>query len=145
MRGTELEKHLNLENWSKDNWLDGCEYPNIVCIFCGDENLNRREYKEKLNAANLTEKDLLNALNTTWLAKFQWYNIGLNLGIDSTTLGVIHLEERDEPEACLRRVLQCWLRSAGKKSWAVLREAVRDFKVGYVTVADDILISKYCH
>ena len=140
--GSELKRHLNLENLSKDNWLYECEYPNIECIFCGDENLKRREYKEKLNATNLTEKDLLNALNTTWSAQCQWYNIGLNLGIDPSSLDAICLQERDKAEDCLRRVLLCWLRSAGENSWAVLQETVRDFKVGYVSVAEDILISK---
>lgn len=139
---SELESHLNLENLSQDNWLDECKYPNIECIFCRDENLKRKEYVEKLNATILTDKDLRSALNTTWSAKCQWYNIGLNLGIDPSTLDIIRLEEGDKAKDCLTRVLLCWLRSAGEKSWAVLQEAVRDFKVGYVSVAEDILISK---
>ena len=51
------------------------------------------------------------------------------------------MEER-KSEDCLRRVLLEWLKTAGEKNWEMLREAVRDFKVGRVGVAEDVLICK---
>ena len=52
------------------------------------------------------------------------------------------MEER-KSEDCLRRVLLEWLKTAGEKNWGMLRETMRDFKVGHVGVAEDVLICKY--
>ena len=52
------------------------------------------------------------------------------------------MEER-KSEDCLRRVLEEWLKTAGEKNWGMLREAMRDFKIGRVGVAEDVLICKY--
>ena len=52
------------------------------------------------------------------------------------------MEERKN-ENCLRCVLMEWLKTAGEKNWEMLREAMRDFKVGRVGVAEDVLICKY--
>ena len=100
----------------------------------------RMEYKQLLNS-HLTINNLNDVLNTTWSARDKWRYIGLNLGTSAETLDTIGLEERKE-EDCFRRMLEEWLRSDREKNWAILRESVRDFKVGYVDVAMDILISE---
>ena len=138
---TELRNHLNTENITKENWLEGCEYTIVKCAFCLNEENKRHQYTSGLTETVLTVNDLNDVLTTAWFAKDEWYNIGLTLGITFDVLNVIRMEER-KSEDCLRRVLQEWLKTAGEKNWALLREAMRDFKVGRVGVAEDILISK---
>ena len=138
---SELEDHLNTENLAKENWLEGCKHAIVKCVFCLNEEKKRHQYTAGLKTV-LTINDLNDVLNTVWFASDEWYNIGLILGIKFDTLDVIRMEERRN-EDCLRRVLQEWLKSEGKKDWVLLREAVRDFKIARVGVAEDILISKY--
>ena len=140
---TALENHVNLENLTAQSWLNGCDYPKLTCLFCNDEEHTRREYKEKLSLtnSNLTIDNLNDVLNTSWSAQDKWRYIGLDLGISAETLNVIALEERKNKD-CFRRVIEEWLNAGGERNWAILRESVRDFKVGYVDVAQDILISE---
>jgi hypothetical protein len=137
----DLENHLNTENiLTTDNWLEGCEYATVKCIFCRGEEKQRHQYTSGLKTV-ITIDDLNNVLTTAWFASDEWYNIGLTLGIRFDTLEVIRMEER-RSEHCLRRVLIEWLKTAGEKNWEILREAMRDFKVGHVGVAEDVLICK---
>ena len=46
---TELENHLNTNNLTTDNWLEGCEHAIVKCIFCHDEEKKRHEYTSGLN------------------------------------------------------------------------------------------------
>ena len=137
----ELENHLNTENLTTDNWLEGCEHAIVKCIFCLGEEKRRHQYTSGLKTV-ITVDDLNDVLNTAWFARDEWYNIGLSLGLRFDILEVIRMMER-KSEDCLRRVLLEWLKTAGEKNWEMLREAMRDFKVGRVGVAEDVLICKY--
>ena len=141
---TELENHLNTENLTTDNWLEGCEHAIVKCIFCHDEEKKRHQYTSGLNKTALTVSNLNDVLSTAWFASDEWYNIGLTLGLRFDILEVIRMEERESKD-CLRCVLLEWLKTAGEKNWEMLREAMRDFKVGRVGVAEDVLICKYQH
>ena len=113
----------------------------MKCIYCQGEEKKRHQYTSGLKTV-ITVDDLNDVLNTAWFASDEWYNIGLTLGLKPPTLDVIRIEER-KSEDCLRRVLLEWLKTAGEKNWEMLREAMRDFKVGRVGVAEDVLICKY--
>ena len=142
---TKLEEHINLENLTPQSWLDGCDYPKVTCLFCNDEELTRREYKERLIGSTnnmLSIGDIKDILNTSWPARNKWHFIGINLGVSSETLRIIGMEER-KTEDCFRRVIEEWLNSGGVKNWAILHDSVNDFKVDYADVAEDILISEY--
>ena len=121
--------------------LEGCEHAIVKCIFCLGEEKRRHQYTSGLKTV-ITVDDLNDVLNTAWFARDVWYNIGLTLGLRFDILEVIRMEERESKD-CLRCVLLEWLKTAGEKNWEILREAMRDFKVGRVGVAEDILICKY--
>ena len=54
--------------------------------------------------------DLNVVLNSIWDARFQWYNIGLCLGVSVSDLSVIESTKSD-PGECLREMLTIWLKS----------------------------------
>ena len=76
----ELGNHLNTENLTTDNWLEGCEHTIVKCIFCLSEERKRHQYMSGLKSV-ITVNDLNDVLNTAWFACDKWYNIGLTLGL----------------------------------------------------------------
>ena len=142
--GTEdsaLQYHLNSDDLTTDNWLEGCDYASVGCVFCKDEEIERHQYKKKLSDTVLVDEDLADVLETVWLAKDKWYHLGLQLKVDSGTLDAIEKEERRNEDR-LRRMLITWLRANGKKSWQMLQDALRAKSVDHADVAEDVLICK---
>ena len=137
----ELENHLNADNLTTDNWLEGCEHTIVKCIYCQGEEKERHQYTSGLETV-ITVDDLKDVLKAAWFASDEWYNIGLTLGLRFDTLEDIRMQE-SKNEDRLRCVLLEWLKTAGEKNWGMLREAMRDFIVGRVGVAEDVLICKY--
>ena len=73
-------------------------------------------------------------LNDVWdrvyPARSRYYNIGLNLGIDAATLDAIKLNERDQSDRGLLKVIEHWLRNSLRPSWKALAESLRAPSVG---------------
>ena len=63
-------------------------------------------------------------------ARSRYYNLGLNLGVDSSTLDSIKLTVRDQSDKGLREVLLTWLRQNGRHSWKDIVDALKAPSVG---------------
>ncbi len=50
--------------------------------------------------------DLETILEVLYPARLKWYNLGIKLGLDNTTLDCIKTKERDDCDACLKSMLQ---------------------------------------
>ena len=72
-----------------------------------------------------------------WDAKCMWYNLGLELGLDESTLNAIKINCREQVEDCFREMLSKWLQSV-TPSWNALVKALRDPTVNFPHIADRI-------
>ena len=78
-----------------------------------------------------------------WEARCKWYDIGVELDVESSTLDVISTECQGKVEDCFRTVLTKWLnRVEPKSSWSALVEALESPAVDLPNLADKIR-SKY--
>ena len=91
-----------------------------------------------LHAAPLDLKTVQGAL---WDAKCKWYNLGLELGLDRSTLDTISANQREQVEDCFREVLSKWL-DLVTPSWKALVKALRAPTVDFLRIASEIE-SKY--
>lgn len=57
----------------------------------------------------LVHAQLFEVMNLLWKARINWYNLGLALGIDETTLKTIQVDYGDV-ESCFREMLSKWLK-----------------------------------
>ena len=84
----------------------------------------------------LSNKDLRIVQRAAWDARAKWYNIGLELEIDSGTLDVIERNSKDI-DSCFRAMLTTWLKMVDpKRTWEALAEALRSPTVGYEHLAE---------
>ena len=67
----------------------------------------------------------------------KWYEIGMQLKVDLTTLDSIEREEK-EHSTKLRRMLKHWLQTGRNKSWEALDKALRSKIVARPDVADKL-------
>ena len=86
--------------------------------------------------------DLATVLNEVFCIRAVWYDIGVNLHVDTGTLESIKYECRDVTKDCLREVLRRWL-NTGEASWSTLIQALRSHSVGANQLAST-LGAKYC-
>ena len=70
----------------------------------------------------------------------EWYNIGLQLGVEDAELKVIQQNYPRDSEACKREMFSAWLKKASSPSYQQLVEALR--AVGENREAND-LCKKY--
>ena len=70
----------------------------------------------------------------------EWYDLGLQLGIDDTELDVIEKNNRGDLRACRRNMFRAWLRITHSPSYQQLVEAL--MAVGEGKEAD-LLCKKY--
>ena len=76
-------------------------------------------------------RDLRIVQRAAWDARAKWYNIGLELEIDSGTLDVIEGNSKDI-DSCFRAMLTTWLKMVDPKpTWEALAEALQSSTVGY--------------
>ena len=54
----------------------------------------------------------------------EWYDLGLQLGIDDTELDVIEKNNRGDLKACRRNMFRAWLRITPSPSYQQLVEAL---------------------
>ena len=73
----------------------------------------------------LTLSELSEVLNAVWDRRSKWYNIGLGLGIESSTLDATSRNCHHQCEDCLREVLKEWLKQVEPRpTWDALQEAL---------------------
>jgi hypothetical protein len=76
--------------------------------------------------------------NAAWAARCKWYDIGVELGLDMSTLDTININCREVMEDCFREALGEWLKNVSPKaSWEVAG-ALESPSVGYPHLADKI-------
>ena len=89
---------------------------------------------------SLTLSDLHEILCTLWCIRYMWYQLGLALGVDITTLEVIKRDNPYSTDDCFRSVIVTWLRqSKAMPTWRSLTEVLKslEIKVDYQIVATD--------
>ncbi|XP_064405398.1 uncharacterized protein LOC135350515 [Halichondria panicea] len=68
----------------------------------------------------------------------KWYNLGLALGLDKSTLNIIKHNNKDECGTCLREALEQRYDQNTKLTWAEIDKALRKPTVQMITLADKI-------
>ena len=93
-----------------------------------------------VHAAPLDLKTVRTAL---WDARCKWYDIGVELDLDTATLDSINTTHCKQVEDCFREILSKWLEVATPcPSWKALVKALRSPAVDFPQVASKIE-SKY--
>ena len=88
-------------------------------------------FADYLNTENLGKVQ-----NLLWKARTQWYNLGLELGINEETLKVIKRNYPDEDD-CYREMLSKWLKTV-KPTWEGVLVALTQPSVGCDHVAEKV-------
>ena len=88
-------------------------------------------------SGTLTDGDLFKVHEAIFDAKHEWYEIGGQLEIDSSTLDSIDDEEKSNNKKLLR-MLKYWLRAGKDRSWEALDKALRNKTVDRPNVADKL-------
>ena len=68
----------------------------------------------------------------------QWYDLGLQLELEEGTLETIKLDNNENAQHCLRKVLSTWLKIDPRPSWQTLCGALRSRTVGAEKLAGDL-------
>ena len=90
----------------------------------------------------LTITDLRKVQRAAWDSRDEWYNIGLELGIDPGTLAAIR-SEHTKIKDCFRETLTIWLKMVQPKpTLAALAEALQSPTVGFEHLAEQVLALK---
>lgn len=83
----------------------------------------------------LVSANLVKVVNLLWNARLKWYSLGLELGIDETTLKVIRMNNNGV-DACFRDYLLKMINPL--PSWQVIVKALCQPSVDCKKVASDI-------
>ena len=87
--------------------------------------------------AFLMPNDLVTVKRFLYEAKRKWYNIGLELGVEDLMLDEIQARHGTDYDACLREMLQIWLRFyPNKPTWGRLADALKEQAVAENELAD---------
>lgn len=95
----------------------------------------------------LTKEDLKVVRNFLYDVRLKWYNIGLELGIDSGTLDEIQFKNHKDPGACLREMIKVWLKQIDTPTtWERIAEALRSPCIDEKELAENgkAVNFKYC-
>ena len=87
----------------------------------------------------LTADDLSTVYMKLYSARTRWFNIGILVKIDRTTLECIRVRNRDDPDGCLREMLTHRLQAEGPLTWRDLCNCLRSPIVGRDDVAEEII------
>jgi myosin heavy subunit len=87
----------------------------------------------------LSVKDLMLVRKELYEAAPKWYDLGLVLGLDNTTLKKIRKDENDTND-CFRETIAAWLESSSEapKTWSTLADALKAKTVGLGHLATEI-------
>ena len=116
--------------------LDGFH---AICSMC----MHMSQHCVKLRSltcidTKLTTADLSTVYEKLYSARTKWFNIGLLLNNDNTTLESIRVRNRDDPDGCLREMLTRRLQAGGPLTWRNLCDSLRSPIVGRDDVAKEI-------
>ena len=90
-------------------------------------------------AGFLNIHDLHKVQDAVWVARAEWYNIGLRLGISADTLDAIAKSHLQQPKECFTDTIKEWLRSDDPRpTWGALGDALRSPVVGYAHLAENL-------
>ena len=93
----------------------------------------------------LTEKDLPEIVNELFGARSKWYFIGLQLGLEASTLDSIRKDYRESTDNCFCQVIIVWLKSSSHatKTWSTLADVLKRQCIGFEELAAKIE-EKFC-
>ena len=86
----------------------------------------------------LTADDLSTVYERLYSARTKWFNIGILVKIDNTTLESIKVRNRDDPDGCLREMLTHCLQAGGPLTWRDLCDCLRSKTVAHNDLAEEI-------
>jgi hypothetical protein len=89
-------------------------------------------------STDLVPANLSKLLNLLTSASTKWFDLGLQLNIDYTTLTDIRQESRHETRDCFRGILATWLGMTPNPSWEDLLAALKAPSVGHMALAEDL-------
>ena len=74
------------------------------------------------------------------MARTKWKELGLELGIDPTSVDVIAQRCRDDPNRCFSDLLQQWLEGHGDppRTWSTIKTALMKPSVNEGSVAEGL-------
>lgn len=84
----------------------------------------------------LCVNDLRDVQAAIWEARIQWYNIGIALDFQPTSLSVIKENNRDSVDKCFTTMLIEWLKT--NPSWSDLVAALKSPTVNFPLIADEV-------
>jgi len=86
-----------------------------------------------LTSANLGKVQLL-----LFEARLKWFNLGVQLGIDDTTLNSIKMKYPSDADNCFKEMLCHWLKMDPPPTWDRLLSALESDVIGLCNLACDI-------
>ena len=87
----------------------------------------------------LSMKDLKHARKLLYPIRNKWYDIGIELDLNTAELDVIKSQYNDDPAECLLEMIKIWLRSISPcPTWDVLAEALRAEAINELMVAEQV-------
>jgi hypothetical protein len=90
------------------------------------------------SSTDLVSANLPKLLNLLTSASTHWFDLGLQLNIDYTTLTNIRQDSHHETRDCFREMLATWLRMTPNPSWEDLLAALKAPSVGHMALAEDL-------
>ena len=91
----------------------------------------------------LSSKDLRIVRNELFDAAMKWYDIGLEVGLECSTLDNIRDMYQDNKD-CLREMIKCFLNQVNPRpSWKIVVDALRSKAVNFGQLAETIENSYY--
>lgn len=91
----------------------------------------------------LQNHNLVELQNLTWEARTKYYNIGLELGLDATTLDSITQSRYHQVDECFHAVLGACIRKGITK--AMIVDALKSPTVGNDVTADQVQNHSFIH
>ena len=86
----------------------------------------------------LTTDDLSTVYEKLYSARTKWFNIGILVKIDDTTLESIKVRNDKDPDGCLREMLTLRLQTGGPLTWRDLCDCLRSKTVARNDLAEEI-------
>lgn len=86
--------------------------------------------------------DLATVFNDTFPCRAKWYNVGIQLRVDVSTLDCIKVQYND-PGDQLREVVKTWLMTSKNSTWGAMIAALKSPVIDEALLATD-LQQKYC-
>lgn len=140
----EHNTHLNI-NPSEETWLEGCNLIRVKCIHCEAETHERSRLLHCL--MNKIETKMLYTFTTSTCPKIctKWKNIGLELGLDRSTIEACQLQNKTE-EDCYCDMLNEWCQSSMDATYRTFLKTLRSNELRLESLARQIEKGKtfYC-